>query len=135
MSFESDSPYLVHIVVDPVFGERLASLPPRQPVWIVDSPQNTPVVHRLWRERPGESHLEGVTTFKPGRNQSAEGGLMGILDTVDLHHGEYSADPPYSLLDVVGCCATEEVRAVLKEIGFFVAELTKDGFRACKRDA
>ena len=31
--------------------------------------------------------------------QKAE--LIRILETVDEHHGEYSADPPYSLLAVI----------------------------------
>ncbi len=64
----STAPYRVRVVVDPTFGDRLASLPAHEPVWVIDSPATTPVAHRLWRERPAENHLTGITTFKPGGN-------------------------------------------------------------------
>jgi hypothetical protein len=46
----SEKPYTVYVVVDPNFGERLASLPIGIPVWIVDTPSNKPVAQRLWRD-------------------------------------------------------------------------------------
>jgi hypothetical protein len=47
-------PYKVRIVVDREFGEQLARLPRGEPVWIVDTPTNKPVVELLWKERPDE---------------------------------------------------------------------------------
>jgi hypothetical protein len=52
----------VRVVVDAGFGERLAQLPPGEPVWVVDSAANAPVAKRLWAARPGEN---GITTFRP----------------------------------------------------------------------
>ena len=124
------TPDIVRVVVDRSFGERLAALPPSQPVWIVDSPLNTPVASRLWQERPTETHLSGITTFKPAASGSAEAELLAQLQTIDLHHGEYSADPPYSALEVFGCAPSGSVSAALREIGFAVHSTTRDGFIA-----
>jgi len=120
----------VRVVVDPNFGERLAELPAHEPVWVIDSQANTPVAHRLWKERPAENHLTGITTFKPGSKFRAEEELLGQLDTIDLHHGEYSASPPYTVIEVMGCPPSDRVRAALGEFGFTVDSLSPDGFTA-----
>jgi hypothetical protein len=122
-------PYVVRVVVDPAFGERLASLPQQDPVWIIDSPANAPVAHRLW-EMGAKGHADGITTFQSGAYGVAEDELVCMLDTIDLHHGPYSADPPYSLIEVFGCQPLERIREALKEIGFQITESTSDGFIA-----
>jgi hypothetical protein len=108
------------MVVDPTFGERLASLPTGEPAWVIDSPLNTPVAHRLWRERKDENHLTGITTFKPGANTSPEEEVIRMLDTIEEHHGEYSADPPYSILEIIGCGDLEHLHSALTKFGFRV---------------
>ena len=105
------SPYKVRVVVDPAFGERLASLPAGEPVWVIDSPLNMPVAHRFWRERKDENHLTGISTFKPGANASSEEEIIRMLDTLEDHHGEYSADPPYSILEIIGCAGSEHLHS------------------------
>jgi hypothetical protein len=124
-------PYKVIVVVDPDFGERLADLPRGVPVWIVDTAANRSVANRLWKERPGESHLTGITTFRGGR--TAEADLVDELSIIDLHHGTYSADPPYSELEVYGAAETSDIRSALGKIGFEVTERTDTGFRATRR--
>ena len=116
--------------MDPTFGERLASLPAHEPVWIIDSPANTPVAHRLWRERPAENHLTGITTFKSGGNCSPEEELLAQLGTIDLHHGEYSANPRYTVIEVTGCTPSDRIRGSLAERGFTVDSLSSNGFIA-----
>jgi len=49
---KATSPHRVRVIVDPIFGERLAALPVGEAVWIIDTPENSPVAHRLWKERP-----------------------------------------------------------------------------------
>jgi hypothetical protein len=44
--------------------------------------------------------MEMLTDFEG--SQSPREALMEILTTVDLHHGEYSADPPWALMHIVG---------------------------------
>ena len=122
----------VRVVVDPNFGERLAALPSGDPVWVIDSPLNTPVAHRLWRERPAVDHRTGITTFRSGASESPESELLSQLQTIDLHHGEYSADPPYLVLEVFGCSPSELVCAELSEIGFSIQSTTAEGFVATR---
>ena len=127
------SPYKVRVVVDPSFGERLAQFPPGEPVWIVDSPINTPVARRLRDERVGENSLTGITTFKPGSDASPEDELVAELDTIELHHGEYSADPPYSILEIFGCSASDRVRIALADFGFYPDASTTDSVTAVRK--
>lgn len=126
------SPYKVRVVVDPSFGERLAQFPPGQPVWIVDSSINTSVAHRLREERVGENSLTGITTFKPGCDLSPEDEAVGLLDTIETHHGEYSADPPYSVLEFIGCTDSERLRSALAELGFRVEASSSDSVVAVR---
>ena len=44
--------------------------------------------------------------------------LLGNLDTIDLHHGSYSADAPYTVLMVVGASLTERLKTALTDLGF-----------------
>ena len=125
-------PHRVLIVVDPAFGERLAGVPADEAAWVIDTPENTPVAHRLWKERPAKNHLTGITTFRPGSSLSAEEELISQLATIDLHHGHYSADPPYSVLEVIGCSPSDHVRAALEEFAFAVQSTTSDGFIAVR---
>ena len=121
-----DSPSLVRVIVDPNFGERLASLSSNSPAWIVESPPNTAVAQRLRRERPEYD----VTTFRAGRDGGAESDLLGMLGTIDEHHGEHAAGPTYSFLEVIGCLPSEQVNAALAELSFHVISSWSDGFCA-----
>jgi hypothetical protein len=91
----------VAIVFDAAFGSRLFELAARMPVWIVDTPPNLAAVDQ-WRPHPAQSEAEGVTTFKVDPKETAEAWCADILYMVDLHHGEYSHDPPYSAIEVIG---------------------------------
>lgn len=123
------TPYRVHLILDPELGQQLAVLPAREPVWIVENPPNDLVIHQLWKERPGLSDLEGITRFK-SYDCSSESAFLDMLSTVDLHHGAYSTKTPYSLLEVVGCSPTEDVRAALEELGFCITASSPKGFTA-----
>jgi hypothetical protein len=120
--------YKVFVVVDREFGEKLSELEQGVPVWVVDTPINKPVVQRFWKERPDEDHLTGVTTFNDAASRSAEDSLLSQLDTIELHHGAYSADPPYTVLEVFGTELTENAKGVLSEYGFDKFQTTSTGF-------
>jgi hypothetical protein len=128
------SPYRVRVIVDPGFGERLTSLPPGEPVWIVESSTNTPVAQRLWSERPNENALTGITTFV-SHSGTPEDNFLAVLDAVDEHHGVFSADPPYTLLDVIGCPASEGIIQALAKLSFRVAENAAQSFHASRNVA
>jgi hypothetical protein len=123
--------YGVFVVVDREYGERLCELARRGAVWIIDTPLNHAAAQKIWSERPNANHLEGVTTFKSVAS-SPENALLNELDTIDLHHGSYSADPPYTVLEVIGASVTESVKAELRQYGFDEFCSTATGFRAVR---
>ena len=122
--------YRVVVVVDRGFGEKLESIPTGVPVWIVDSPANRAAAQKVWAAAPLANHLEGITIFKSPEDASPERSLMGQIDTIDLHHGIYSADPPYSVLDVIGVAITEQIKSALEQNGFTEIHPLEAGFRA-----
>jgi hypothetical protein len=123
-------PYKVYVVVDRHFGERLAGLERGVPVWIVDTPANKPVAQRLWKERPDENHLTGITTFDDQKSSSPESMLIAEIDMIDLHHGSHSADPPYTAIEVIGTPLTPKVQNELSEYGFKEFHANSGGFTA-----
>jgi hypothetical protein len=125
-------PYRVFVVLDRAFGERLADLAQKGSVWIVDTTANRTVAQHIWGATPTRSHLDGVTTFKTGDDCSPEASLIQQLDTIDLHHGVYSANPPCTVLEVIGTEITERVKAEFAELGFDQFEPTLQGFRAIR---
>ena len=129
------APYKVYIVVDREFGEKLAELERGVPVWIVDTPTNKPVAQRFWNERPDENHLTGITTFNDLNSLSPEEMLLGHLDTIELHHGSHSADPPYTVIEVFGTQLTANAKSVLSEYGFNAFHITSTGFTASRLKA
>jgi len=129
----NNRPHRVHVVVDPNFGDRLTELPPDDPAWIVDSAHNTPVAHRLRRERPSGPEFGGITTFSGYDSATPEQNLLAELDTIDLHHGHYSASPPYSTLVVVGASPTSELRERLARLGFEIMTTSSTGFISTRK--
>jgi hypothetical protein len=59
----------------------------------------------------------GARTFTCAAGASPEEALLGVLESVDLHHGEYSHDPPWSVLEVLGCAPTAAVEVAAAEYG------------------
>ena len=124
-------PYKVYVVLNREYGERLFDLVPKGPVWIVDTPPNREAAQSLWAADKAQTHLTGVTTFKAG-DCPAEDALINEMDTIDLHHGIYSAEPPYTVLEVIGTPITELVKTELTVFGFNEFEAVGDGFRAVR---
>jgi hypothetical protein len=126
----SDSaPYIVTLVVDPNFGDRLAELPSGAPVWIIESPANRAAAQRAWAALPTATHLDGVTIFR-GEESNALANCKGVLSAIEIHHGVHSHVPPYSGLDVIGVELTPELSAALAEYGMTELTPRTDGFRA-----
>ena len=124
--------YRVFVVLDREYGVRVLELARSGPVWIVDTPQNRAVTKNLWAAHPNRNHPEGVTTFKAGDDCSSEETLINELDTINLHHGSYSADPPYTILEVIGTPISERLKAELSHYGFSEFQATGEGFRTVR---
>jgi hypothetical protein len=54
--------------------------------------------------------------------------LVDWMDTIDLH----SADPPYTVIRVVGSMLTPKGRQVLRTFGFDSFRVTDEGFHALR---
>jgi hypothetical protein len=56
--------------------------------------------------------------------------LISELGVIDVHHGEYSSDPRYCVIHVVGAKCSEDVERELAVYGFTFSVQTNDGFEA-----
>ena len=120
------------IVLDPNYAERVVELARERHVWLVTSASNDPAVRALWddpayslEEKDDPLAQGGVTTFSPA--ETPEASFISILEEVEAHHGEYSHDPPLSLLEVIGLEPTVAVRDELSSYGFGDIELSAEG--------
>jgi hypothetical protein len=125
--------YRVFVVLDREYAERLSEVAAAGPVWIVDTPTNRAAAQRIWAADPNRSHLDGITTFKTADESSPETALIEQLDTIDLHHGTYSASPPYTVLEIIGTTISERTQAELSRFGFDQFQGTAEGFRAVRQ--
>jgi hypothetical protein len=126
------NPYRVFVVLEKEYGDSLIKLVEGGPVWAIDTATNRSSAMNYWSHSPTESHLDGITVFSAAEDGSAENILIGNLDTIDLHHGIYSADPPYTVLEVIGSLPTESIKSALLDFGFDEFHLTPQGFRAVR---
>jgi len=124
--------YRVFVVLDREYGERLSALTQRGPVWIVDTPVNRAAADNMRALHRYRSHLDGITTFATGNGLSPEDLFINELDTIDLHHGIYSADPPYTELEVIGTAISDKVKAELSQFSFNAFQPTTEGFLAIR---
>jgi hypothetical protein len=122
---------MVFIVVDRDYGSHLADLPPNEPVWIVDTPTNRAAAQKSWTARPDGAHENGVTLFS-STSASAEDCVIHQLDTIDLHHGIYSPNPPYAGFQIVGIEPTAQLIAELAAYDLTEIMTTDSGFRATR---
>jgi hypothetical protein len=123
----------VALVLDPNFGQRLEPLAIHSHVWIIDTPANRIIAEKYWQDNPEHKLGMGITTFQVNDNETMEEACLRILDAIDLHHGEYSSDPPYSALEVIGLPISEQIKSALEGIGFEAFEHTAEGFRTTRR--
>jgi len=103
----------VAIVFDKEFGERLATLAMRMPVWIVESVTNRAAVSEAWNRATEWPHIS-VTIFRPPD---------------DLKHLLSQIGHPQRV-DVIGLPLTDDAREALSGAGFTKIAETAEGFRA-----
>jgi len=108
----------VGIVTDPDFGERILPLAIRLHVWAVDSLANRAAAERLWTQQPRHDVERGATVFRFDAAEPPDQRVIRILNTVLEHHGEYSHDPPVSVLEIFGAPLTAGLQQALAGAGF-----------------
>jgi hypothetical protein len=128
---EMDTAHRVAVVVDGDLAPELENLARTCPVWSVRSPETEAVARRLWDaalpKAPGAPDA-GLTLFDPGRTH--EESLLSILNTVELHHGEYGQNPPVNVIEVFGTNATVAIGDALATLGFAEVHSSARGFTA-----
>jgi hypothetical protein len=122
----------VAIVLDPQFAEKLGDLAASMPVWVVDTPENRRIAELLWAQSSRDSIARDVTTAKADSTEATPFLLSRLLSLVDLHHGEFSHDPPWTLLHVYGVQLCPSVEAVLAEFGIDNIQAYDDHFVASR---
>jgi len=114
----------VAAVLDGDYGENLSKIAARMSVWILDSDANTAAATEWWEQHPNSEHM--VTTFKEFYD------FAGLMDDIELHHGNYSQDVPFRELETFGLALTEDVQQILFQYGFSRISNTIDGFIATR---
>ena len=103
----------VAIVFDAEFGDRLATLAMRTPVWIVESVTNRSAVAEAMNRATEWPHIN-VTVFRP---------------TDDLKRLLSQIGHPQRV-DVIGLRLSDDARDAIRAAGFTKVVETSDGFRA-----
>ena len=119
----------VAIVVNPDFGEQLLTLADAMAIWIVDTPANRKLVDLLSSQ--SGSNRFNVTTFRV-KGDDRMRWCREVLPQVDLHHGEYSANPAYDSVEVFGISYTKDLRDAFLDYGLKITSERADGFRAVR---
>lgn len=122
------APSIVHVIVAPEYGERLRDLPGDEAIWVADTATNHPVIKSIWATHS----VDRITSFQVPADKTPEDWLLGVLDSVDVHHNEYSQTPPYSTLRVTGTVLTPRIRVKLESYQFVEFEDSPEGFVAYK---
>jgi hypothetical protein len=125
-----NAPYCVFVVLDGEYGTRLSELVVTGPVWILDTPTNRAAAQSFWNAFPDHDELDGVTVFTSKNSDSAEATFICEIGTIDIHHNARSADPPYTVLEIIGSSLSEKIETELSRYGFNEFLTTSDGFRA-----
>ena len=129
------APSIVHVIVAPDYGERLRSLPAGEAAWVADTSTNHPVIKSIRASTPVEpnrGYLTGITSFQVAIDRTPEDWLLGVMNSVEDHHSEYSQTPPYSILRVIGTVLTPRIRERLVSYHFVKFEDLPEGFVAHK---
>jgi hypothetical protein len=130
---QTKTPHEVAVVVDPAYGDKLLELAARLHVWIIDTPANKAAAQVLWSQDGHVHSLDnGVTTFSAFRVDRPDEIVASMLETIDLHHGEYSHSPPWSVLEVYGASPSPSLAAALADYGFTDILPILGGFRASR---
>lgn len=120
------TPYTLAIVLDPDFGVRLRDVAGHFDLWIVTSQVNRTVVEDLWKEVADSPECHDVSIWTNEFTGMTVEQWRVILEDIEDHHGQYSHDPPVTILEVYGATPADYY-------GYDKIEPTSDGFRATRK--
>jgi|SRR5579864_636965 len=119
----------VAIVVEQDFHGDLIAMAAMHPVWIVETPKNAPRIKEAWT-RGTQMNLCYINKFQPSEPNEPNENLIGVLDGVDLHHGEETKGGGYDGIIVHGVKPDGVLEEKLKRLGFEITEVMADEFVA-----
>lgn len=126
------------VVVDPNYGDRIATAAQAAPVWAVDTLTNKTACERAWTAHRATDHQQrgAVTCYEAADSGDRLANLLNILRGLEEHHGEicdnHFAFPTGFVLRVFDLAPNETVTTALRELGFSSFVGMADGFDACK---
>jgi hypothetical protein len=95
----------------------LRDLASKTHVWAPENAANKIIAETTKAQPPQRWNDCGVTLYYDDGSETAEEKLLSLLETIDLHHGEYRHDPPWTALRIYGLDATSTVREALAQFG------------------
>jgi hypothetical protein len=101
-------------------------------VWVVDSPTNRASAEKVWAEYRERSYLDGLTVFKVIAERGPVEMLIEEMEAIDCTAVCISANPPYTVISVIGCELRPEVRGSLAGSAFNSFHRTSEGFEATR---
>jgi len=101
-------------------------------VWVVNRGDNRATVEALWKTSPTDDLESGTTLFSSPPTLETREDWLSLLGVIELHHGEYSHEPPVDELEVIGASVSAPVGSALSEYGYLEVSPTEDGFVARK---
>ena len=122
-------PKTVAVIVECDGAERIAALADRVHVWAIDTPENRRKAEAVWRRRVGNQHELSMTLF-PFDPVAPDQIVLDVLESIDLHHGEFSQSPAWSRAKVYGALPTPSLTTELHRFGFFHIDEIDGGFVA-----
>ena len=123
--------------MDSQFGKNVAQIASRVHVWLVGSETNR-VAAQSFREQHQDktpSIETGITVFATDPSDELERSCIAILGTIDIHHGEYSHEPPLSAVEVYGLPLSGTLQSAFEAYGFSLFQTTSYGFFAANKTA
>jgi hypothetical protein len=129
--------YLITIVTDENFGERVLELACNTYVWLVRSAVNDAAAQAFWKSKqPADDPiLHGLSTFDRTSDESTDEMLARLLDLIDDHHGVYAHDPAWTEINVIGVPASPAFEAAARTYGVNDTHATAEGFRVSRAQA
>jgi len=124
----------VAIVLDPDSAERILDVGQRMDVWISPSAENRQAAARLRKLLENDPDAPVVTLWSQPRTGASEEEWLGILQTIEMHHGEYAAEKPVTELHVFGASPEPHVVAALHALGYTRVAIGDDSSFTASRE-
>lgn len=125
--------YVVVIVLDPLCGERIIDIGRSHDIWIAPSKVNREAADKLRKLVEHESDPPLVSMWSAPRTGATEEEWLGILQDIDMHHGQSGySDPVVTALEVIGAEPQPHVVSALRQYGYTSIKQNPNGFFASK---